>query len=349
MPTELILSAPRQIEFRAYEDHLPAEGEVLVRSIVSGISHGTEMNHYRGSVPFHERVFDADLRVFRPIAEQAAANAQVQPYPRLIGYENVGQVREVGPGVASVKPGDQVVAWGRHRETNLVPEEQVIPLPAGVTPEEGVFTTLASVGLTAVHDAGIKVGDRVAVFGLGVVGLFTVQLARLAGASTIYAIDPLPERRTRAEGFGAHEVLDPQETDVGLHIKEATGGGVDVSIEASGSYHALHEALRCAHVGGLVVTVGFYQGGGTPVRLGEEWHHNRLTMLSSMGAWGCPHRCHPMWDTDRVRRTVLMLFAENRLEAKSMVTHRFPFGQAAQAFELIDRDPNHCLKAVLLY
>ncbi len=349
MPIELVLSAPKQIEFQAYEDRPPAEGEVLVRSIVSGISHGTEMNHYRGTVPFHERTFDPELRVFRPIGEPEAADPGLRPYPRLIGYENVGQVQAVGPGVTSVMAGDQVVAWGRHRETNVVPEVQVIPLPAGVTPEEGVFTTLASVGLTAVHDAGVKVGDRVAVFGLGVVGLFTVQLARLAGAGTIYAVDPLPDRRARATAFGAHEVLDPQETDVGLYLKEATGGGVDVSIEASGSYRALHEALRCAHVGGPVVTLGFYQGGGTPVRLGEEWHHNRLTMVSSMGAWGCPHRCHPMWDTDRVRRTVLALFAEGRLEAKSMVTHRFPFREAARAFELIDKDPNRCLKAILEY
>ncbi|MCB0213874.1 MAG: zinc-binding alcohol dehydrogenase, partial [Anaerolineae bacterium] len=227
--------------------------------------------------------------------------------------------------------------------------DQIIPLPDQVSPEAGIFTTLAAVALNAVHDAAIKVGDRVAIFGLGAVGLFTVQLARLSGAGYIYAVDMLPDRRERALTFGADEVLNPEEVDVGLAIKQSTQGGVDVAIEASGNYYALQEALRCVHRAGPVVTLGFYQGGGTPLRLGEEWHHNRLSMLSSMGAWGCPHRSYPMWDTDRVRNTVLELFGAGKLEAESMITHHFPFLEAAQGYELIDRDPNACLKVILEY
>jgi len=344
MPVELVLAAPRHIEFRDYQQSPPGDREVLVRSIMSGISHGTEMNHYRGTVPFHERTFDPELRVFRPVDQ-----ADVPPYPKLIGYENVGEVVAVGPAVTTVRPGDRVVAWARHRHSSAVSEDQVIPLPPGVRPEEGVCTTLAAVALTAAHDAGIKIGDSVAIFGLGAVGLFTVQMARLSGAGHIYAIDLLPDRRQRALALGADEALDPAHEDAAFYIKAGTRGGADVSIEASGSYHALHQALRCAHTAGLVVTLGFYQGGGTPLALGEEWHHNRLTMLSSMGAWGCPHRNHPMWDTDRVRRTVLDLFAKGKLDAMSLVTHRFPFLEARQAYELIDRDPNACLKAVLEY
>jgi threonine dehydrogenase-like Zn-dependent dehydrogenase len=146
-------------------------------------------------------------------------------------------------------------------------------------------------------------------------------------------------------------VLDPREAQdgVGPAIKRAGSGGVDVAIETSGSTAALHDAIAAARLGGTVVTVGFYQGGAPQLRLGEEWHHNRLDMVSSMGAWGAPHRAHPAWDRRRVARTVVDLLASDRLVVDSLPIRRFPFDQAVEAYGWLDAHPDEAIKVALTY
>src|SRR5215207_2985102 len=144
-----------------------------------------------------------------------------------------------------------------------------------------LFISLAAVALQAVHDAQIKLGDAVSVHGLGAIGLLTLQMCRLEGIQNVLGIDPDPERRDLAVALGATAVLDPQEDSLGLRIRELNAGrGVDVAIEVSGSYGALQGALSGAGLGGTVVGAGFYQGGATVLRLGEEFHYNRLSLIA---------------------------------------------------------------------
>ena len=99
----------------------------------------------------------------------------------------------------------------------------------------------------------IRFGDTVAIVGLGAIGLLTVRLAALSGVEQIFAVDPLPKRRQLASAYGAHHVLDPHAGDAALAVHQMTGGaGVDVSIELSGVYPALHTAIRATRYGGKV-------------------------------------------------------------------------------------------------
>ena len=102
-------------------------------------------------------------------------------------------------------------------------------------------------------------------------------------------------------------------------------------------------------VGGTVVSTGYYQGGGGELRLGEEWHHNRPTMVSSMGLWGCPHRDHPLWYRTRMMRTVTDLIYSDRLRVEPLLTETIPFGRAPEAYLRLDRDPASALKIALSY
>lgn len=349
MPRKLLLTAPRQIDLVAYEDPPLQPDQVRARGLLSGISHGTELNLYRGTSPFTDKRFDPDLRLFVPAGEATT-------YPQPLGYEWVGEVEAVGAAVTHLRPGDRVHLLAPHAETHTfdpfhVPYRGVLqPLPPNLPPERAIFLALAGVALQAVHDARIKLGDRVAVFGLGVIGLFVVQLARMNGAAWIEAVDPIPSRRELALGFGADRSLDPTAEDVGYAIKShSRHRGVDVAIECSGHYAALHEAMRSVRQAGLVVTVGFYQGGGTALRLGEEWHHNRLTLVSSMAVWQNPHRDYPLWERARVEQVVLDLLADGRLRTDGLLTHIVPFAQAAEAYALIAREPATVLKVALRY
>ena len=222
--------------------------------------------------------------------------------------------------------------------------------PAQFDPERAALLQSAAIALQAVHDARLKVGDRVAVFGLGTFGLLAVQLAGLSGAGWIAAVDPIASRRDLAAPSAPIAYSTPVAATRRKEIKLAAGGnGVDVAIEFSGRYAALHEAIRSARLAGTVVAAGFYvESGGSDLRLGEEFHHNRLTLVGSMSGWGAPHR-EPGWDRRRLRSTALDLLVRGRLDVDALITHRVPFERAAEAYELIDRRPDETLRVVLTY
>ena len=230
----------------------------------------------------------------------------------------VGVVTEIGSQVSRFKPGDRVYGHMKIRESQTVHElgpgagvkriacgvreDGLHKAPEGMTPEQIVCLDPAHFALAGVRDANVRMGERVAVFGLGAIGLMIVQMAARSGASKVFAIDPLENRRRLAERLGAGRSLDPRSEDVALEIKKATdGAGVDVALDASGSYHALQEAIRSVHYSGLVVTVSFYHGTGDALRLGDEWHLTRVTVRSSMPVWGNPSRDYPLWDDERLQ------------------------------------------------
>lgn len=344
MPTELLLSAPYTLTFSSYNERPLQAGEVRARAMLSAISHGTEVSLYRGTDPFRERAFDPSLRLFRP-AEAAPR------YPVQLGYEWVGRVTEVASDVTEFAVGDPVQLPLPHRETHIFVPEDMIPRGVtplvGLVPERAVFLESTGIALQALHDARLKVGDVVVIFGLGTLGLLAVQLARLAGAADVIAVDPLPARRSLAKKTGATLTLDPATEDVGLRLREWRGA--DVAIEFSGVYAALQEAIRSVRVAGLVVAAGFYQGDGVALRLGEEWHHNRVTMVSSQRGWGNAHRDAPAWDRARLRRTAATLLSNGTLNVAAFITHRLSYKNVAEAYALVDEHPEKVLKVVLEY
>lgn len=347
MPQELLLTGPRTLDLAPYDEAPLAPDEVRAEAVLSAISHGTELSLYRGTSPFGEKRFDPALRLFVPSSDQ-------EVYPLKLGYEWVGRVTDVGSDVTEFHSGDLVHLPLPHRETHTfkvdarVREGILGHLPSGLETEQAVLLETTGIALQAVHDAAVKVGNRVAVFGMGALGLLALQLARLNGAAWLAAVDPLATRRAFAERLGADLTIDPQMVDVGLELKKCVHPGVDVAIEFSGHYGALHEAMRSVRPAGTVVAAGFYQGGAAALRLGEEWHHNRLTMISSMRGWGNPHRDYPAWDRGRLRTVAAHLLREG-LDVSGFVTHRFPFGRAAEAYALVEHHPAEALKVVLTY
>ena len=347
MPLELVVISPRQIDFTEYAERDPVGDEVLVETLVSGIKSGTEINLYRGNVPFASEAWDPTLRVFRP----ARDGESVTPFfPHTLGSWAAGVVRQVGPDVRGLKAGDHVHGEWKHRETAILREHLLYLINGSATSESMVFMDPARFALAAIHDAAIKLGDRVAIFGLGAIGLLAVQMARLSGAGQIFAVDPIPGRLELARFLGANVTLNPTECDVGVSIKEATSNlGVDVALEISGVYAALQQAIRCVHREGLVVTASYYSDQRIAVDLAREWHHNRITLRSSMPVWGCSHRSYPMWDFARLERVAMGLLEEQKLQVKPLIGGRVPFERAAEAYAAIDQSPDEKIKILLTY
>ncbi len=353
MPRTLVLDGPRHLRLSEQPSRALRPGEVRLRARLSGISHGTELSLYRGTSAFTDRVFDRGLRAF--VAPHAGS---VAAYPVTLGYEMISEVVEVAPDVTEVKVGDLVHTGTPHQQetildvaASLQATYPLVRLPTDERPERALFISLAAVALQAVHDAEIKLGDAVSVHGLGAIGLLVVQMCQLEGIQNVVAVDPDPQRRELAAGLGATHVLDPLgDSPVGLRVRELNGGaGVDVAIEVSGSDRGLQGALAAAGLGATVVAAGFYQGGAANVRLGEEFHHNRLSLIASMGGWGAPDRHAPLWHRRRVMDTAMRLLYTGSVSVDGLLGRCFAFDDAPAAYRWIDEHPQAAVKVALTY
>ena len=334
------LTEPRLVGIRSYDDPTPDRGQVLVRTWYSGISAGTELGMYRGTNPYLDRRWDAEMALF--FSGEATFSYPLDVW----GYSEVGCVEAVGDGVSDLRPGD--VVWGMwgHRSHAVIPAERLSGhlLPPGLNPMVGTFDRVGAVAMNAVLAAGAFLGETVVVFGQGVIGLLTTQLLVGQGFE-VFAVDTQPSRLTVAERIGAVPV--PADGDVALTVWQRTDGrGADRVIELTGSYPALHEAIRCAGVDGTVVAGGFYQGPATALRLGEEFHHNRVRLVpSQIGA--VPTVLRRRWTRQRLDLTVMQLCARGRLDPMPLVTHVIPADRAAEAYALLDSPPPDLLQVLL--
>ncbi|HEX2032760.1 MAG TPA: zinc-binding alcohol dehydrogenase [Chloroflexota bacterium] len=219
MPRELIAIGPRQPVLREYEDPPLGPSQVRIRAEFASPKHGTGFVFYRGSSRAIGQKYDREWGCLVPADAEEVAWA----FPRRLGNMAVGTVVEVGPAVTRFRPGQRVFGHLPIRETYTVHESRVDPLPGELAPEAAVCLDPALMAL-ALRDAGIRLGDAVAVFGLGAIGLLAVQLARQAGAAQVIAVDPLAPRRELAVRFGADLAMAPGD-DAGLAIRRLAPPG----------------------------------------------------------------------------------------------------------------------------
>jgi 2-desacetyl-2-hydroxyethyl bacteriochlorophyllide A dehydrogenase len=342
MPQVVRFEAPYQVALVDAPVQDLTDGEVRVRTLFSGISAGTELTAYRGTNPYVVSAWDPDAALFVP-RENTGLGYPLEGW----GYSEVGEVVEVAADVGAAFVGQRVWGiWG-HRSETVLPAATAVRqrLAPDVHPEVGTFARVASVALNAVLAAQCGIGSTVAVLGQGVIGLLATAFAVRGGAHVV-AVDGVAGRREQALRYGAEAVFAPG-PEVAAQVRERTANrGADVVIELSGSYAALHEATRIVGPEGLVVAAGFYQGSAGDLRLGEEFHHNRVAIVpSQIGA--VPTHLASRWTRERLTQAVMAELTEHRPEVLDLVSHRYAAADVASAFELLDRKPADALQVLL--
>ena len=342
MGSMVSFTAPREARVVSEDARPLAADEVRIRTLFSGISAGTELTAYRGSNPYLNKKWDEERRLF--VDGSTSFEYPVDGW----GYEEVGEVSEVGSAVTRVSVGDRIWGTWGHRTETVQKEARAADriLPADADPRIGIFSQIGAIALNVILDADIHVGETVAVFGLGVPGQLVAQLARLNGGRVI-AVDGIAARRELATKLGAHEVLDASEGEVAERIRALTGGrGADVCLEVTGNYRAMHEAIRSVAYSSRVCVAGFMQGEGAGLKLGEEFHHNRVAVIGSQISGVAPALQH-RWNEYRLQTTAIGLAAEGRLDVTSLISHEMPLEEAPEAFRMLDERPQDALQVVL--
>jgi threonine dehydrogenase-like Zn-dependent dehydrogenase len=336
MPRECLIVAPHKLELRECPEPEPAPDQVKVRMEHGAAKHGTEMALYKGYFSDHGD-WDPEYQLHRQ-------PAQGDPYPFGAGNTCVGVVEQVGDEVDGIKEGDRVFRFSHFREVACWPADGVRVLPEGVSWKAATCIDPADFAMGAVRDGHVRIGDAVAVIGLGAIGQFAVQLAKMAGAYPVIGADLYELRRRVAADCGADVVLDPRTEDVGLRIKEQTGKrGADVCIDFSGSDRGLHAAIRGVAYGGTVVAGSFPSPGCPDLDLGAEAHLNRPTIVFSR-ACSEPNPDHPRWDERRIVENCWWLLKEGRLECEQIVQPVVPFDEVLAHYPKIESAPETNLK-----
>ncbi len=329
----LWLTAPRTAAFRGAEAPPPGPGQVRVRALASAVSHGTEMLVYRGEVPH-------DLPLDLPTLAGGFA------FPIKYGYASVGRVTDVGADVRRLAPGDAVFVLHPHQSAYVVPATMPVRLPDGLDPLVGVFTAHVETAVNILLDTPLHLGETALVFGQGTVGLLVSQLLKRAGARYVIGVDPLERRRDLARAVGVDVALSPDD-DLPARLHALTGGrGADLAIEVSGAPAALQAAIDAVAVEGTVVVASWYGTKPVTLTLGGHFHRGRVRLRSSQVGRLNPDLA-PRWDYARRTETVVELLPQ--LHLAELVSHRFPFAQAPEAYQLLDAHPGETVQVVLTY
>lgn len=338
MPFALIADTPGHATLQEYELPPLEPDQIRIRSAFSSTKHGTEMRIFRGDSADTIDRWNTELRLH--VKGEDTLQSQ---FPMKLGERFVGQVIEVGSRSEVFKTGDRVVGGGQIKEIHTVSPEYIRVVPETIPAENLLYDEAAMYALGGIRDAPVRLGDRIAIFGLGAIGQMAVQLARLAGARLVVASDPIERRRKAAACHGADVVFDPTVLDVSVEIKGLTAQlGVDVSLETSGSYHALCDALRATRYQGVIVSSAYYTGEAQGLVLSGEWHRNQLTLISSRGA-GPPVPRDYSWDT-RLMPEVVALLDEGRLGAVGLIDPVVPMSRAAEIYMACNEHPEYSIK-----
>jgi 2-desacetyl-2-hydroxyethyl bacteriochlorophyllide A dehydrogenase len=339
-PRVLYFIAPYQVT--VLEECLPhpAPGQVLVQTVVSAISPGTELLIYRGQAPM-------DM----PVDETITALSGALAFPLKYGYAAVGRVIAVGSPAEREWQGRLVFAFQPHASRFLSTPAELLPVPDSLPPEEAVFLPNMETAINFLMDGHPLIGERVVVFGQGVVGLLTTALLVRFPLSRLITLDHYSFRRQRSRELGAHASLDAGKDDVLARLQaclqeEHAAAGADLTYELSGNPAALDQAIAVTGFNGRIVIGSWYGQKRADLNLGGRFHRSRLHLISSQVSTIAPE-WGGRWTKGRRLQVAWQMLQHVR--PAHLITHRFPIEEASQAYDLLDQHPEEAIQVLLTY
>lgn len=298
----IIFKSPGNAELEEFNVREPRNNECVVKIDYSLISNGTEK------------------------AYLAASPNTAQKFPTNPGYSSTGRVIKVGKDVRKFNIGDRVfVAYGGHASYNIKPESSIEKIPDNVSMQEAVFTRLASFPLLALRRSQLEIGESVVIVGLGMLGLFGVQLAKIGGGLPVVAIGNRENRKKLAMDFGATAVFSPDDSDLTQKIKDCTKitglGGPDVVIETSGTTSGLKKSLEYVAKNGRVLVNGCNRVTDEIIDFYKYVHLKGVQIIGAHDKTRAPYNSGKgNWTAHRDYLTLLGYMSDGRLRTKELIS-----------------------------
>lgn len=330
----LYFTAPGQVELR--EETLPELGaeEVLVETVCSAISAGTEMLVYQGHFP---RDIETDSLI-------SSLRGSLE-YPLAYGYACVGKIRETGPQVDKSMRDQLVFAFQPHTSHFIANPDSFFPIPRSIAPETACFLPNTETAINLVQDAAPIFGECVLVLGQGVVGLLTAALLSEFPLETLVTADCF-ELRRNSSPVPDRLSLDPYSPNFHKEAMRLLNGSADLTFELSGRPETLNDALAITGFCGRIVIGSWYGEKRAEIDLGGAFHRSRIKLISSQvstlapelsGRWNKARRFNTAWK------------ALERIKPEKWITHRFAISDAEKAYQLLDQNPQETIQVIFNY
>lgn len=322
--TQVVVRPDNSVGTRTTEVRTPGRGEVLVETVCTLISAGTELG-----------------------TQEQGRTEDFTP-----GYSNTGRIIEIGEGVEGYEIGDRVLSLGSHAShvTVSAAPQSLAKLPETVSFEDGTFGVLGSVSMHGVRKARIELGEFACITGMGLVGQLALQLASRTGAEVLVAVDLSDPRLEVAKASGATHALNPSRCDLSAEIESITEGpGLDVTIEASGYPELLPIAFDMARIGGRIMALGSIWHRKIEVDF-MDFHLKELTLVGCHQP-KCPTVATPAfpWTQQYNRRQILRMIERDEIDVSRLITHRVPYTEAGEAYRLLRDERDKSLGAILTW
>ena len=338
--TAIIFEKPYKVGCREETCPTPGDGEALIETKLSAISAGTELVVYRGHFPSG---MSTD-KTIKPLSKPFQ-------YPLKYGYMSVGEVIATGRDIDPGWRNRQIFSFHPHESHYTATLDELIPIPEGVSPEEALFLPTMETAVNFVMDGKPLIGEKVFVFGQGVVGLLTTALLALFPLNQLVTFECHAARRQASLDAGAHCALDPDDGEAvadlqSFPVQDPTTGPADLIYELSGNPDALNRAIDMAAFDARIVLGSWYGSRTAQLDLGGKFHRNRIRLISSQvstlnpdltGRWTKTRRFDVAWEMIR------------KLEPARLITHRFAHSQAHEAYELLDKNAQEAIQVVFSY
>ncbi|MCO6453276.1 MAG: galactitol-1-phosphate 5-dehydrogenase [Caldilineales bacterium] len=341
-----VLHAVGDMRFEAIARPTPGPGEVLVRVVACGVC-GSDIPRTFVKGTYH--------------------------FPTIIGHEFAGQVEEVGEGVEGFRSGDAVAVFpliwcgrcsaceqgryaqcldydylgsrsdGAFAEFVVAPARNLLPVPDGVSLDIAAMTEPAAVALHAVRRAGSAVGQTVAIFGAGPIGLMAAQWARIMGAGQVIVFDIVPEKLELARTLGFETAFNNFEVDPVKKLEALTSGeGAEVTVEAAGVPQTFRQAVAATRRAGRMIILGNPASDVIlPVPLISQAMRREIDLL---GVWNSDYSAA---GNDDDWRTVLCAMASGALQLEPLITHRLPLAEAFSGLNMMKEGQTFYAKVLI--
>ncbi len=320
-----------KVELQECEMPTPADDELLLKTIVTQISTGTELT-----------------RLEQNISEDSfwngSARAAYMSFPIYPGYSHVGEVVAVGKNCDESLIGKRVISSHRHQKYAVLNEKQAIYLPENVDSDEAAFKTLAVVALASIRAAQIRPGETAVVFGAGIVGQLVARLAQIAGAVNVVVVDVSDNRLNYVPKNKCFYTVNSAKENVSDFVKSINNGNLaDIVFETTAYPPLIAEELKCITKRGKLVITSSPKG---PSKVDFEYcSANGITIIAAHNMAFHPPVATPEnpWDRNRDAEYVVQLLDKELLSLKDLVSHKESYKNAVAMYELLMKDRTQAL------
>jgi 2-desacetyl-2-hydroxyethyl bacteriochlorophyllide A dehydrogenase len=326
----VVFEQPRVAKVVPAELPRPKRGEILVETIASLISTGTELTILSGEFPEH------------------SVWAAYGKFPFVAGYSNVGRVTEAGDEVDRALVGRRVATRSPHAAWVTAPAASAVVIPDAVTDEQAAFFSIAGIVMNSVRRANVHWGESVVVFGLGILGQLTVRLCELAGAWRIFAVDVAKPRLALLPQTAVVVALNALEGDVRARVRDTNHGRLaDVAFEVTGDPRLIADEFKVLRRQGRFIVLSSPRG-PAPFDFHDLCNAPSFTIIGTheMSTPAVATPDNP-WTARRHYELFFNYVAEGRIKLDSLVSDRVPFAEAPEMYARLLADRSNAMGVIL--